>query len=123
VLRSWVAVGWSFCRAHRDHLRLLLRHVLDHGAQPDVILDRWSGPLLARADGLIGALRPDLPPVRRRLLVLGLMHLTVRLVLENPAQLATMSGIAEDRLETEIIDWLTSVAGRELGLTPADGGW
>lgn len=122
LLRAWLGIGWRFAVAHREHLRLLVRHVLDHGAQPSVILERWSDPLLARADAILGTLRPDLGLPRRRLLVLALMHLIVRLVLENPAQLSAMSGIAENRLENELLDWLTEVAARELGLTPADGG-
>ncbi|MEQ1566330.1 MAG: TetR family transcriptional regulator [Myxococcota bacterium] len=121
-LRVWVGVAWRFCREHREHLRLLVRHVLDHGSQPGVILDRWSEPLLVRAEGLVALFRPDWPSTRRRLLVLSLMHLTVRLVLEQPEQLAAMTGIPLPTLETEIVDWLTAVAARELGLPVAERG-
>ncbi|MEQ1500817.1 MAG: TetR family transcriptional regulator [Myxococcota bacterium] len=116
ALRWYIGEAWAFARAHRQHLRLLLRHVLDHGAQPQVVLDRWSEPLLVRADALLAPFRPDWPPARRRMLVLSLMHLTVRLVLEDPRQLSLMSGIPEDAIEREVVDWLAGLAGRELGL-------
>ena len=118
VLRSYVRAAWAFTVQHRQHVRLLVRHVLDHGAQPEVILDRWSDRLLGQADALLALFRPDWPPHRRRLLVLSLMHLTVRLVLEDPRQLARMSGIPQDRLEDEVVDWLGDLCVRELGLSP-----
>jgi AcrR family transcriptional regulator len=116
VLRGTVAAAWAFTVQHRQHVRLLVRHVLDHGAQPQVILDQWSDRLLGRADALLAPFRPEWPAHRRRLLVLSLMHLTVRLVLEDPGQLARMSGIPEERLEEEVVAWLGDLCVRELGL-------
>jgi len=116
VLRGYVAAAWAFTVQHRQHVRLLLRHVLDHGAQPAVVLDEWSDRLLGRADALLALFRPEWPPHRRRLLVLSLMHLTVRLVLEDPGQLARMSGIPAERLEDEVVAWLGDLCLRELGL-------
>lgn len=115
VMGWWMRAAWEFARAHRQHLRLLVRHLLDHGAQPQVVMDRWSEPLLERAEAIVAAFRPEWPPHRRRLLVLSLMHLTVRLVLEDPDQLARMSGVPVERIEDEVVDWLTSMALRELG--------
>jgi AcrR family transcriptional regulator len=122
VLRAWVALGWAFARSHRDHIRLLIRHLLDHGALPEIVVERWSERLLSRADAIIAALRPTWPATRRRMLVLSIMHLTVRLVLEDPKQLSVMSGVPVDRLEDEVVDWIASLALRELGLGPADSG-
>lgn len=122
ALRWWVQTAWSFASSHREHLRLLVRHVLDHGAQPAVVIDNWSAELLARADALLTAFRPEWDPPRRRLLILSVMHLTVRLVLEDRGQLAFMIGIPEDQVEGAVVDWLTSLAARELGLTGPLGG-
>lgn len=116
VLRQLVGVGWRFCRDHRSHLQLMYRHLLDHGQQPQVVLDRWSGPLMARADLLVSAFRPDWTPVQRRLLVVSMMHLTVRLVLEHPAQLAAMIDVPVERVEDEVVAWLAAMVARELGL-------
>lgn len=116
ILKHWIAEGWRFVREHREHIQIQLRHLLDHGSQPQIVIDRWSGPLLARADSLVAAFRPDWPADRRRLLVLSLMHLTVRLMLEDRKQLSQMSGISEDHLDDEIVDWLTSLSATQLGM-------
>lgn len=116
AVRSWVAAGWSFAVAHRPHLRLLLRHVLDHGAQPDVVMEQWSDALLDRGAALLALVRPDWPAPRRRLLLLSLQHLTVRLVLEDPVQLAHMSGLPEDRVPDDVVAWLGDMAVRLLEL-------
>lgn len=114
ILRSWMAEAWRFSEEHREHQRLLLRHVLDHGTQPAVVAERWSEPLLERASDLIGLLRPDVDPTRRRLLVVTLMHLTVRLALEDRAQLARMIGSPTEGLDDVVVDWLTELAARQL---------
>jgi AcrR family transcriptional regulator len=106
----WLRDGWRFCRAHRDHLRLLLRHLLDTGAQATVVIDRWSEPLLQVAEAQVATLHPDWTQARRRLLVLSMMHLTVRLSLEHPPQLARMATVAEAALEDEIVAWLAHLA-------------
>lgn len=116
VLRWWTRAGWTFVNDHRDHVRLLVRHLLDHGALPEVVLDRWSEQLLVRADAIVAVFRPDWPSSRRRLLVLSMMHLVVRLAIEDRGQLSAMTGIPQDRLEEEIVDWLASMLARELGL-------
>lgn len=115
-LRGWLLQAWRFAADHREHLRLLLRHVLDHGSQPSVVVDRWSQPLLERAGALVGFLRPAMPDTERRLLVLTLMHLVVRLVLEDRAQLAAMAALPEDGAEDAIVDWLTAIAADRLRL-------
>lgn len=115
VMGWWMRTAWAFAKSHRQHLRLLVRHLLDHGSQPQVVMDTWSEPLLVKAEAILSAFRPEWPPHRRRLLVLSLMHLTVRLVLEDPGQLARMSALPVERIEDEVVDWLTSMALREMG--------
>lgn len=109
-LLRWLRHGWRFCLDHRQHLRLLLRHLLDTGAQADVVVERWSEPLLALADLRVAAIHPTWPTAQRRMLVLSLMHLTVRLSLEQPSQLARMSTIPAAELEDEIVAWLARIA-------------
>ncbi|MCB9687447.1 MAG: TetR/AcrR family transcriptional regulator [Alphaproteobacteria bacterium] len=116
LLRSWLREAWRFSDEHREHQRLLLRHVLDHGRRPEVIEARWSDPLMERASALVGMLRPDMPEHERRLLVVTLMHLTVRLVLEDRRQLAHMAGLAEEGIDERIVDWLTTLTAPQLGL-------
>jgi hypothetical protein len=65
---------------------------------------------------VIGAFRPEWSSPQRRLLVLSLMHLTVRFVIENDTQLARQAGIDEAHIDVEIVDWLAGLAARELGL-------
>jgi AcrR family transcriptional regulator len=115
-VRAWMRAGVAFVAERREHVRLLIRHVLDHGALPDVVVDRWSEQLLSRAEALVALFRPDWPPTRRRLLVLSMMHLTVRLMIEDRQQLARMSGVPVERLDEELVDWLSSMLQRELGL-------
>lgn len=116
VLTSVVAIGWAFVREHQDHIRLLVRHVLDHGGLPQVILDRWSQPALQAAEVSIALFRPDWAPWERRLLILSMMHLVVRLNLEDPVQVAEMTGLPVDGIEDALVDWLASMLARQLGV-------
>ena len=91
-LATWLADRvWDFAQAHRVHIRVLLRNVLDSGGHEAVIMDRWSGDLLARADALIGLFRPDWSSVHRRLFVMSVMHAVARFAVEDPDQLAAMA--------------------------------
>ena len=116
LLASLVATGWGFVREHQSHVRLLVRHVLDHGELPQVILDRWSQPAIAAAEAAIALFRPDWSTPQRRLLILSMMHVTVRLSLEDPAQVAQMTGLPVDGIEQSLVDWITSMLARQLGI-------
>lgn len=118
VIGWWIRTGWDFVQEHLPHVRVLVRHLLDHGELPPVVLERWSGRLLDQAEIVIGAFRPGWTSVQRRMLVITLMHLTVRLSLEHPAQLARMSGMPLEKVDDGIVDWLTDLTMRELGLDP-----
>lgn len=105
VLRAVLVTAWSFCREHREHNRLLLRHVLDAGALPAVVVESWSERLISRAAGLVGALRPDWPEPRRRLMVSAVQHLLVRWSLEDPDQLRALLGGPDD-VDGAVIDFV-----------------
>lgn len=113
---AWVVdTAWSFAGTHRTHVRLLMRHVLDAQALPDVVADRWSEPLLQRAEALVATFRPDWTQADRRMLVLGTMHMLVRLILEDRGQLAAMLGHPSD-VDGAVRGWLERFLRRELGL-------
>lgn len=122
TIRGWVALGWSFVRAHHDHVRVLVRHVLDTGGLPQVILDRWSQPALDTAEGLIGIFRPGWSQTQRRLLILSMMHLVVRLSLEDPAQLAEQARLQPGEIDEQLVDWITQMLLLQLGLPAPSGG-
>lgn len=111
-----VGTAWRFAMAHRVHIRLLMRHVLDQGAHPDTVVDRWAVRLLDRAEGLIGHFRPDGSRAERRWLVLSIQHLVVRYVLEDPVQVAVMIGAPVDEMDEMVPRFLTRLLVRELGL-------
>lgn len=122
ALAFYVALAWRFACEHRVHMRLLLRHVLDRGAHPPVVMDGWSGPLIARADALVRSLSPELSAVERRLLLLSLVHLIARFVIEDRAQLALLldlpggdAGVVDPEVvDAEVIGWLTRWLRRAL---------
>ncbi|MFT4621475.1 MAG: AcrR family transcriptional regulator [Myxococcota bacterium] len=111
-----VCGAWEFCLDHHDHIRLLMRHVLDRGAHPDVVVERWAGRLLDRADAIVGVFRPEWSPMERRWLVLSVQHLMVRYVLEDEAQLATMLGVPRDAVDGAVPGLVSALLARELGL-------
>ncbi len=112
--------AWDFARAHRDAIRLQIRHVLDAGGQPAVVVRERSEPLLRRAEALVGMFRPSWSRTERRMLVLSLMHAVVRLSLEDPDQLAAMLGGVDD-VDGAVVAFLGAMVRRELGL-PTPGG-
>lgn len=111
-----IAQAWSFIRAHRLHIQLLMRNVLDEGQHRDAILDTWSEPLIGRALTIIRVLRPDRSDVENRMFVLTLMHTMARIVVESPRQHARMLGVPEAEAEDHTVSWLQGLACRELGL-------
>lgn len=116
-LRWWVAEGWSFCVAHRNHIRLLMRHVLDEHRHPEVIVEEWSEHLLERGEMLIRPFRPDWSTPRLRMFLLSMQHLIVRWAIEDPEQLARMAKLddADDRtIEVAVVDTLTEILERML---------
>lgn len=91
-VRAVVETAWGFVRTHREAVRLLHRHVLDHERYHEASFERWLGGLMEAAVALVGALRPDLAPTGRRWLVLTVVHLLVRYALDDREQLATLLG-------------------------------
>jgi AcrR family transcriptional regulator len=116
LIEHFVALLWQFAKDHRVHMRLAVRHLLDQGAHPDVVMENWSEPLMGRADALVSMFRPEWPPSQRRLLVSSLQHLFVRFAIEDRAQLSAILGHPDD-LDVAIRAWFAGLIGRELGLS------
>jgi len=124
TVESIVRAGYAFVFAHRQHIRLLMRNVLDEGAHRDVVMERWTDPLMQRAEALIAAFRPEWSAPERRLLVVTMMHTAARIAVEDPVQHARLVGVGVDEVEAHTIRWLVRLAQRELGLPhePRDDG-
>jgi AcrR family transcriptional regulator len=115
-LAPWFADhAWNFVKAHRVHIQVLIRNVLDEGGHEAEIMDKWSGPLLSKVEALLGLFRPDWSPSRRRLFVLSMMHAVARFAVEDPGQLHAMAGAPAD-LDAEIRSFLADHLRINLGL-------
>jgi len=59
-LAEWIADRMvAFANAHRVHIKVLIRNVLDSGGHAEVVMDRWTEGLLARGEHLIRLARPE----------------------------------------------------------------
>jgi len=116
LIDHYVKLLWDFANQHRVHMRLAVRHLLDQGAHPDVVMDNWAESLMARADLLIAMFRPEWPSAQRRLLVSSMQHLFVRFAIEDRAQLSVILGHPED-LDLSVRIWFGGMIRRELGLS------
>ncbi len=86
-LRQLVRFLFAIMLENRDHVRLLQRHVLDRRTLPELVAQRYTAALLARASDLVKLL--ELPEDRDyRLALLDLNHLVSRYVLSEPEDLA-----------------------------------
>lgn len=106
-VRATVETAWAFVRSHRDDVRLLHRHVLDHERYHEASFERWMGALMQAAVALVGALRPDLETAGRRWLVLTVVHLLVRYALDDRDQLAALLGTSSP--DTLVVDGLVGL--------------
>ena len=94
---TWLATkAWSFCQDHREHIRLVLRHVLDQGLHDEVVVGSYSEPIIGRLEVILRGFRPDWTSVRARMYIFGTMHMLVRFALEDRTQLSRMLGGPED---------------------------
>lgn len=90
-VRALVSTAYAFGRARQAEVRLLLRHVIDHGSLPAEIRSRGTARLLARVDSLVAALGlPDL--ASRRLELMSINHLIARYVVSDLADIAALEG-------------------------------
>lgn len=106
-VRTVMAAVWRFCRRESDAVRLLLRHVVDHGSLPAGVREAWGPRVLQRALDVQDALglppRPDRP-----LAMLTLNHLLARYAVARVEDLAPFCGARDP--EVAIAEHLGDVA-------------
>lgn len=117
-----IRTAYAFVQAHRQHVRLLMRNVLDEGGHRQVVIERWSEPLMQRAATMVGLFRPDWSPVQCRMLIVTFMHVTARITVEDPEQHARLLGVPAEEAATHTVSWLVGLAQRELGIQPVSKG-
>ncbi|MCB9664858.1 MAG: TetR/AcrR family transcriptional regulator [Alphaproteobacteria bacterium] len=115
-LADFVRTAWAYVRSRRTHVRLLHRHLLDRGHHHEAFRTRWMTPLLHAADPLFDGLRPDLDDTGRRLILFTSMHLLVRFVLDDPADLADSLQVDLDDLDATMVRWLTHLVRAQLAV-------
>lgn len=115
LLRAVTEQIWAFTRSHRLHIRLNLRHVVDHDGLPEVVVAKWSEPLLLKGQAMVGVFRPDWDNTRRRLCVLSVMHVCVRFAVDDEAALRRNFPDAED-IDAVMVEWLVSLTAGILGI-------
>jgi AcrR family transcriptional regulator len=114
-VRQVVVWAWDFAGAHRDHIRLLIRHSLDHEERPRVLVERWSESFFLFGEGVLLRFRPDWSRSECRMLLLSLQHLMARFAIEERAQLSVILGGVED-VDAVVVDFFVGLLQRELGM-------
>jgi AcrR family transcriptional regulator len=110
-----VRIIYRFMRAHTKEIRLLQRHVLDHGGLlPKPVRERYGPELFARADGLLGALGVT-PGPSWRLDLQALTFVMARSAITDAKDLEAFVPRGRDPHEA-VEDHLTSLAAKVLGL-------
>jgi len=114
-LRQVVIWAWEFAGAHRDHIRLLIRHSLDHEERPRVLVDDWSDTFFLFGETILARFRPDWSRSEYRMLMLSLQHLIARFAIEEQEQLRAILGGVDD-VDAVVVDFFVALLERELGV-------
>lgn len=91
ALDGILRAAFRFACLHRDHLRLLMRTVIDRGALDDARQRQYQAPFLEQGAALLGE-DYGLDETERRLALQSLVHLVVRYALSAPRELALVLG-------------------------------
>lgn len=106
-IRTLVAAAYTFGRERQHDVRLLMRHVTQHGALPDSVRSEATAQLFGKVDELTRALGlPDLSA--RRLELMSINHLITRYVVSDLAEVHLLVG--EDDPDLAISRHLGDVA-------------
>ena len=73
---------YRFCVEHQTEVRLLLRHVLEHGHLPERVHEGWVDPMLERAE-IAWALLGLAPDPDWKLKILAMNHLIARFAITS----------------------------------------
>jgi AcrR family transcriptional regulator len=106
-VRGLVSAAYAFGCSHRGEVRLLMRHVIEHGSLPDSVRSEGTARLFQKVTELTEAL--DLPGLaNKRLELMSLNHLITRYILSDLADVAMLVG--EEDPEEAICRHLGDVA-------------
>ena len=98
---------YAFVRRRKNVVRVLLRHVMEHGRLPDAVRERWMGRTLERVGELEMAL--DIGSLaEKQLPLLSLNHLLARYVVTDPKDLEWIAEGTE--IHSQIANHLADVA-------------
>jgi AcrR family transcriptional regulator len=109
--RAFMASVYTTACAHKDGIRLLLRHVISEGGLPPEVNRRWRPRLMARVQEILDTLGIG---EANPLALLSLNHLIARYAISDPRDIAPFS-LGRDPQEA-VIDHLTALARAQLGL-------
>ena len=114
-----VRMLFAVMRAHPAEIRLLIRHVLDHGALPTPVRESWSLRLLERAEDARAALGLDLgdPAFPKKLL--SVSYVLARYAISDASDLAPF--FADEDQARAVEDHVAWVVRRILLDAPASG--
>ena len=84
-IRSVVTQLYRFVRSKKVVVRILLRHVLEHGRLPEAVVSKWLGATLAKVSELEQALNIG-SFQDKRLALLSLNHLMARYAVSEPEE-------------------------------------
>lgn len=112
-VQALVEALYAQARGNADGIRLLLRHVMEHGGAPETVRARWSATTLAQAAQVLASLGP-LPDPDPRLVLLSLNHLVARYAVTDAADLRAF--VDEPDPHAAVARHLSDVACRLLGV-------
>jgi AcrR family transcriptional regulator len=89
-IRLLVTTAYNFGRSRKDEVRLMMRHVIEHGSLPEEVRSSGTARLFGKVTELVEAL--GLPGLaERRLELMSINHLIVRYVLSDLADVRTLT--------------------------------
>jgi len=110
-IRALIASAYLFGRSQQEPVRLIMRHVIEHGSLPPEIREQGTARLFEKTALLVASI--DLAGVMdRKLELMSLNHLLVRYILSDLADVSVLTGTKDT--EEAIINHLGNVAVRLL---------
>jgi AcrR family transcriptional regulator len=110
-IRTLISSAYLFGRSQQDSVRLIMRHVIEHGSLPAEIRERGTARLFEKTALLVESI--GLPGVMdRKLELMSLNHLLVRYILSDLADVALITGTRDT--DDAVVRHLGDVAVRLL---------
>ncbi len=96
LIRDVVHAAVDFVRTHRAAHQILLRDVLDEGGMRAEYREKYLKPFLDDVSALLSPLT-GVPEASVKLTAQSVVHLTVRYMLHNPAELRLLTGEIDEK--------------------------